>query len=114
MTESFTTVILDFIGDTFPSTISIGLEGFSGFIGKNGVPTNRIIVMNLCAVTATVNPQGIVSRDLVYKNETTACWDLGSMRNMTLKLYIDNEQNPLMMPIVNEVNVNFKIVHLAV
>lgn len=68
MTEAFTTVILDYVGDNFPQTISLTIKNFSGFKGLSGNQTNKVIVLNLTAINSIITPQGIVSRDLVYKN----------------------------------------------
>lgn len=48
-------------------SISIGLRNFSGFVGWNGQPTNKIIVLNLVQIMTHSN-NGITQRDLVYKS----------------------------------------------
>lgn len=113
-TESFTTVILDYVGDNFPQTISIALKSFSGFISKQGVQTNKIIILNLFQVSSTITAQGIQYRDLVYKSEMNTMWQLGSLRNLEFQVYLDDETTPLTFPITNPINITFKILHLAI
>lgn len=71
------------MGDNFPQTISVSLTGFSGFVDKSGGQTSKIIILNLSNINSSVNPQGIVSRDIVYKNDTCAMWQLGTLRNIS-------------------------------
>lgn len=73
--------MLNFIGDGFPQTISIGIKNYSGYTQKSGQPTNKIIVLNLCSVDTRVT-NGIVSRDLIYKNDSSAMWNMGTLRNI--------------------------------
>ena len=89
MTETFQTVLQDFVGDDYPKTISIGLQGFGGFIGADGGITNKIILMNLSSITVhQIN--GVVSRDLVYKNDVSCQWSLGLLRNLKISVYLDD------------------------
>lgn len=83
MTESFTTILQDFVGDNYPQTISIALRGYGGLIGWDGGVSTKIIVLNLCSIT-THGSNGIVMRDLVYKNDVQAMWNLGTLRNLQL------------------------------
>lgn len=88
VTECFTTVLQEFIGDNFPQTISIALRSFSGLIGFTGTPTNRIITMNLVDINTTIE-NGLTKRDLIYKNELPASWSLGNLRNLKFEVYVD-------------------------
>lgn len=106
--------MLDFVGDSFPQTISIGLLNYSGFTGKSGIPTNKIMILNLFQVSTSINAQGIQYRDLIYKSEGNVMWDLGSLRNLSFVVYLDEETTPLNFPITNPVNVTFKILHLSI
>mgnify|MGYP000452785113 CR=1 FL=1 len=107
-------MILDFVGDNFPQTISIGVKNFSGFVEKDGTNSNKIIVMNLFSVSSNITQQGIQYRDLIYKNEMSALWQLGSLRNLQFQVYLDEEITPINFPITNPINVAFKILHLSV
>lgn len=67
MTEGFTTILQDFVGDDFPQTINIGLDGYAGYIGFKGLPTPIVIVLRLVDIN-TVNNEGMITRDLIYRN----------------------------------------------
>lgn len=72
------------------------------------------MVLNLFQVSSSINPQGIQYRDLIYKSEGNIMWDLGTLRNLSFVVYLDEETTPLAFPITNPVNVTFKILHLSV
>lgn len=86
-------MIQDYIGDDFPQTISLGIDSVSGFVGFDGSPSNKIMVLTLADINTTV-VDGIVSRDLIYKNEVSAFWNLGS-RNLIMRVYTDLSSSPV-------------------
>jgi hypothetical protein len=55
---------------------------------------------------------GITTRDLIYKNQSSVWWNLGSLRNLNMYLTVDDDQVPLQLPINNPVIANFKLVHI--
>lgn len=59
--------------------ISIALRGFSGFVNSLGLTTTKILTLNLYSVTVN-QINGLVQRDIIYKNDNTLNWDLGSLR----------------------------------
>lgn len=110
-TQGFTTVIQDYIGDDFPQNISLSIDGVSGFIDYTGAATNKIIVLTLADINTTVN-ENIVTRDLIYKNDVSAFWALGS-RTLKMRVFTDENTTPVSFPIQNPISVNFKIIHLT-
>jgi hypothetical protein len=64
------------------------LDSFSGFINSKGLSTNRIIVLNLYQ-TQTYVVNGILYKDLIYKNDNSAMWNLGSLRTLKFYVYVD-------------------------
>ena len=61
----------------------------------------------------TVSNEGVIARDLIYKNETCAFWNLGTMRNLQFRIYLDNDTQPTALPLSNPLNVTFKIIHMS-
>lgn len=45
--DQFSTTIRNYMGEVYPDSISVGLRGFSGLIGTDGQPSNKIITMTL-------------------------------------------------------------------
>lgn len=81
-------MIQDYVGDDFPQTISLTLDGISGFVDFSGNVTNQIIVLSLCDINSTY-VDGILSRDLIYKNDVQAFWSLGSVRTLKMRVFTD-------------------------
>lgn len=90
LTEAFQTIILDYIGESFPSCISFGIKGLSGYIDKKGNVTNKFIVMDLVNTAIKSSQTGIISRDLTYKAQMYNIWSLGLMRDLELYIYVDD------------------------
>ncbi len=65
------------------------MRNYSGFIGRQGLSTNKIIIMNLSSISVHVS-NGITYRDLVYVNDSKALWPLGGLRNLIFEIYVDD------------------------
>jgi hypothetical protein len=86
-TESFQTILPNYVGDDFPQTLCFGLRDFNGYCARDGTPTKNIIVMDLVA-TSIKTVGGITMRDLAYKCQSTILWNLGSLRSLKMELYL--------------------------
>jgi hypothetical protein len=67
--------------------------------------------MDLVGTTVKTTMTGITSRDLVYKSQILNLWDLGSLRNLQMEMYVDEETTPVQFPLTTPVQVCFKIIH---
>lgn len=85
---------------------------FGGLVNWEGQLTSNIIVLNLAAITTT-NVNGMIQRDLVYKNDVQAMWNLGTLRNLRFQVFVDDSTVPVNFPIQNSIALTFKIVHLS-
>lgn len=101
----------NYVGDDFPQTISFAFRNFNGFMDKNGGVTKKFIVLDLAATTVKTTMTGLTSRDLVYKSQLLNLWDLGTLRNLQMEMYVDEETTPVVFPITTPIQVCFKIVH---
>lgn len=69
--------------------------------------------MDLVGTAIKSSPTGIISRDLTYKAQMYNLWSLGTQRDLSMSIYVDDETTPVQLPIINPITVNFKIVHVA-
>ena len=61
--------------------ISIALRGYSGLVNSLGLSTTKILTLNLYSVTIN-QINGLVQRDIIYKNDSCLNWDLGTLRTL--------------------------------
>jgi hypothetical protein len=71
-----------------------------------------VIVLTLADINTT-NVDGMITRDLIYKNDISAFWFLGN-RNLKMRVYVDESQDPIAFPIQNQIAISFKIIHLTI
>lgn len=67
--------------------------------------------MNLSDINSSES-NGIVSRDLIYKNDMVCFWPI--QRTLKMRVFLDEEQTPISFPIQNPIALTFKIIHMTV
>lgn len=72
-TEIFQVALFGFVGNDFPNRISIACDNVNGFSNTFGIPTNKILVLELTTINNR-NESGIQSRDLIYQSQIENTW----------------------------------------
>lgn len=111
LTETFQTVLTNYVGDDFPQTIAFAFRNFNGYMDKSGTVTKKFIVLDLVGTTIKSTMSGLISRDLVYKSQILNLWDLGNLRSLNMEVYVDEDTNPVNFPLSSPIQVCFKIIH---
>lgn len=88
MTEKIQSTIIDFVGDNFPQSIFLTLKNYGGLINQYGEITNKIIALNLNSITVK-NVNGLITRDLLYASDIVNNWNLGSLRQLRMEIFLD-------------------------
>lgn len=106
-------MLLGYVGATFPQCLKILCANASGYQDSTGSTTTVVATMSPSEIYATTASSFDQYTILYTMDGKDVSWDLGAARNVSFVL-VDDQNNPVQLPMINPITCVFRILHVSV
>jgi len=106
--EEFSTILLNYGGTDFPSSVGLCLQELGGFYDNNKNNTHVICYSSPVNMSTVLNPGGIIGYNVLYKAPAAnPIWEITGLTTLTFKIKVGGDYQQL--PSAQQLLVHCKI-----